>query len=149
GSTKISPYLNRYVLLSNHIDVITFDDAMYVYTKMCRLLLFGRIYERHPRTWDGMQVRSRKGDIRPRAYKAPGALIAYLNEKADEVMDSLDSLSPRQQAIVSNAIRENADAIANSDVFTAMQADVKFSGRAAFGRRSGSSVRAVADPHSP
>jgi len=135
GGGAISPFLNRYMLRNVHIDVLASKSSIYVYSKLCRVILFGRIYEKHTDAWKGMQLKSSRGDIRPRNYYIPGEIAEYMNHKADEAMKALDSLSPRQQRIVDESFKKNVDVIANSEVFRAMQYDVLHSGKNAFSNR--------------
>lgn len=128
---KISPFLNRYMIRDIHLDLIFTRDSIYIYTKMCRLTLFGRIQEEHPEEWQGMQLGLR-GDIRPRTYRIPAGIAAYWNRKADEVKKALESMSPRQQAIAKASFYKNVDKIANSEIFRAMQHDFFHSGIEAF-----------------
>ena len=132
---KLSSFLNRYLLRSVHIDVISTQDSAYVYTKMCRLVLFGRIHEKHPQYWKGMQLHLRQGDIRPRDYRLPEYIADYMNRKADEVKSKLESLSTKQHELIDAMFDENIDVIANSEVFRAMSYDVAHSGKDAFSKR--------------
>jgi hypothetical protein len=129
---QISPYLNRYLLRNIHIDLISTENSAYVYTKMCRLVLFGRIQEEYPSQWRGMKLNLRHGDIRPRDYHLPAGIADYMNRKADQVKQVLDSLSPKQQEIIDTSIKKNADLIANSEIFRAVQYDIAYSGKKAF-----------------
>jgi hypothetical protein len=133
--SEISPFLNRYLLRNLHVDLISTRDSAYVYTKMCRLILFGRIQEKHPNQWIGMKLKLRRGEIRPRDYHLPGGVKGYMNRKADEVMQILDSLSPRQQEIVDASFEKNVDLIANSEIFRAFEYDLAHSGERAFSKR--------------
>jgi hypothetical protein len=130
--SQISPYLNRYLLRNIHIDLISTQNSAYVYTKMCRLILFGRIQEKYPGQWKGMKLNLRHGSIHPRDYHLPSGIADYMNRKADEVKLILDSLSPRQQEIVDASFQRNVDSIANSEIFRAMQYDFAYSGAKAF-----------------
>lgn len=132
---RISPYLNRYLLRNVHIDVISTQDSVYVYAKMCRLVLFGRIQEKHPQLWDGMQLHLRQGDIRPRDYRLPEGIADYMNRKANENKNILESMSSRQHEIIDAMFDKNVDAIANSEAFRAMGYDIAHSGKEAFSKR--------------
>ncbi len=132
---EISPFLNRYFLRNVHMDIISTNDSVYIYTKMCKLILFGRIQEKHKQLWKGMKLHAKGGDIRPRNYLVPEYMSDYWNRKADEVKNILKSLSPRQQEIGDKAFYKNVDAIANSEIFRAMQYDVAHSGQKAFSNR--------------
>ena len=132
---QISPFLNRYLLRSVHLDLISTESSAYVYTKMCRLILFGRIQEEHPNQWKGMQLRLRKGDIRPRDYHLPGGIMEYLNLAADESNRALESMSMKQQEVIEDMFEKKADEIADSEVFRAMKHDIAHSGDAAYSKR--------------
>lgn len=131
-SPRISPFLNRYFLRSAQIDLITSQSSIYIYTKMCKILIFGRIHEKRPNDWLGLQLHAKRGLLLSARSKVPGALAEYLNEKADDAKHTLDSLSPNQRDKVDALVMSNLDNIANSDLFDAMRYDVMHSGKAAF-----------------
>jgi hypothetical protein len=132
---QISPFLNRYLLRNIHIDLISTKDSAYVYTKMCRLILFGRIQEKYPHQWKGMKLNLRRGDIHPRDYCLPEGIAYYINRKADEVKQLLDSLSPRQQAIADDSFNKNVNLISNSEIFRAFLQDFAYSDEKALSER--------------
>lgn len=132
---KISPFLNRYMLRNVHLDVISTSRSAYIYTKMCRVILFGRIQEERPKSWNGMQLHLCKGDIRPRSYLLPAEIVDYMNDKAGQAKIALESLSSKQYELIDSEFHKNVDAIANSEVFRAMRYDVAHSGTEAFSRR--------------
>jgi hypothetical protein len=68
----------------------------------------------------------------PRHYVIPKGIADYMNEKADQTKAILSSLSPQQDRKVDQAIKENLDDLAASEIFRAMNYDVAHSGSAAF-----------------
>jgi len=114
------------------MDVLCSKTSAIVYTKMCRLILFGFIKE-NPRHWKGTKLHVNAGLIVPRDYVVPAKIADYMNEEANQSGDVLASLSPRQKRMINEMIIENADEVANSEVFRAMYYDVAHSGRNAFG----------------
>ena len=92
---QISPYLNRYLVRNIHIDLISTEKSAYVYTKMCRLILFGRIQEEHPNQWVGMKLNLKHGTIRPRDYHLPAGIADYMNRKANQIKQMLESSFPK------------------------------------------------------
>ena len=128
----VSPFLNRYLLRTVHTDVIASKSWTVVYTKLCRILIFGFISVDDPSGWKGMKLHVRSGVIEPTDYMIPAGIMKYINDKADEVKNALNSLSPKQDQIVSKSIQENLDRIANSESFRAMSYDIAHSGKAAF-----------------
>jgi hypothetical protein len=134
---EISPFLNRYLLRSIHMDVLVSESSAIVYTKLCRVTIFGFIYEANPLGWQGMKLHVNKGTIRPRDYLLPGEIFKYINDKASQVKEALNSLSPKQEQKVAKVIAENLDEIANSEIYRAMSYDVAHSGKAAFKHERG------------
>lgn len=127
----ISPFLNRYLLRSVHMDLICSDTSAMVYTKMGHLMLFGFIQEDSKR-WRGTKLHVNNGLVMPRDYRLPRIIANYWNEKANEATKALASTSPRQKQKIQEAIRKNADELANSELFRAIQYDVLHSGKNAF-----------------
>jgi len=129
----ISPFMNRYLLRSVHMDVLCSDTSAIVYTKMCRLVLFGFIQQGNSHHWKGTKLHVKSGLVAARDYVVPGEIADYMNEKADHSAKILASLSPRQKQMIHEMIMDNAGELANSEVFRAMYYDVAHSGRDAFG----------------
>jgi hypothetical protein len=127
----ISPFLNRYLLRSVHMDVICSNTSAMVYSKMGHLILFGFIQEDSKR-WKGTKLRVNNGLVMPRDYRLPKNIAVYWNEKANEGTKALASVSPRQKQKIQEAILKNADELANSELFRAIQYDVLHSGKNAF-----------------
>lgn len=114
------------------MDVLCSKTSAIVYTKMCRLILFGFITE-NPHHWEGAKLHVNAGLVGARDYVVPGKIADYMNEEANHSGDVLASLSPRQKRMINEMIIEDADEVANSEVFRAMYYDVAHSRRNAFG----------------
>lgn len=134
---NISPFLNRYFLRSVHIDVIATKKSAHVYTKICRLIIFGRIHEKQPRQWKGLQLKLKKGTVKLGKYHLPPGIVEYWNTKADETQKALNSISPRQQEKLDKNFEENIDDYIGSEVFRAMEYDIYHSGDEAFSKKDG------------
>ena len=132
---EISPFLNRYFLRSVHFDVIATKQSAYIYSKMCRVIIFGRIQEKRRKEWKGSQIKLRKGSIEPRDYHVPPGIFEYWNLKADEAKKALDSMSSRQQEKLSRYVEANIDRFSDSEVRRAIEYDIYHSGRKAFNGR--------------
>ncbi|MBI5020364.1 MAG: hypothetical protein HZB59_02915 [Ignavibacteriales bacterium] len=132
-ASDTSPFLNRYFLRTIHMDLLTTDTSIMIYTKMCRIIIFGFIRQNNSNRWKGTKLHINHGTIVPRTrYIIPAGLAAYFNEKADEAKAALNSLSPNQERKVENAIKQNLDGIANSEIFRAIASDFAQSGTKAF-----------------
>jgi hypothetical protein len=128
----ISPFFNRYLLRSVHMDVLASETSAIVYSKLCRLIVFGFIREDNPEYWRGMKLHCEGGTIEPRDYLLPKQIADYMDQKANQTARIFSSLSPRQKRKTRKLINEHLDEIAGSETFRAMYYDVAHSGRTAF-----------------
>ena len=132
NNLDISPYLNRYLLRSTHMDIISSDKEAFVYTKLGRLLLFGFIHEEQRHQWRGTKLHVGNAKIHPREYHVPGWVGKYLNDKANQVREKMGEMSEAQRGKVDAMIQEHLDEIGSSEGFRAMEYDVMHSGNKAF-----------------
>ncbi len=132
SGSAISPFLNRYLLRSIHMSVICSNTSAIVYTKMGHLILFGFIQEDTSKRWKGTKLHVNKGLVMRGDYRLPQNIADYWNEQANEGAKALASISPRQKQIVQESIQENADELANSELFRAIKYDYYHSGKNAF-----------------
>jgi hypothetical protein len=130
--SELSPYLNRYLLRTVHMDIVASDDSAYVYTKLGRVILFGFIREKHKHHWRGTKLYVGSAKIKPRDYYVPQWFHHYTNDKANKVMETMRNLSPKQLDKIEELIDNNLDEIAQTESFRAMEYDVFYSGRKAF-----------------
>jgi hypothetical protein len=130
--SELSPYINRYLLRSVHMDVIASQRDAFVYTKLGRIILFGFIHESHRHDWRGTELHVGHDKIKPRDYYIPGWVSNYINNKASHVMEVMRNISPRQRESIEEMIDEHIDEIAASEGFRAMEYDVMLSGNKAF-----------------
>jgi hypothetical protein len=133
SSSRISPFINRYLQRSIAFDVIRAGGSIVVFTKMGHLMLFGCVQHAHHHIWKGTKMHLNKGKIFPAGdFVVPGFLLTYFNNKADENAKLMDSVSPKQQEVIRKAFMDNIEGMADSDVFKALEYDVNLSGEEAF-----------------
>ena len=129
----LSPFVNRYILRSIDGDILVSENRAFTYVKMGKVLLFGWIWEAHPRQWRGTKLRVRKGYIMPQAYKLPGDVAhLVLVDRPNKAMALLRELSPRQKAKIDTLLREQREKVSKSKVFQALLRDADMFGRDAF-----------------
>lgn len=132
GTPGVSPMINRYFLRATDLDVVAGSDTVFVYTKLLRLIVIGFVRMPRKHGWHGGKLHVRRGVWGTRAYRMPGLMARYLSSRADRHAVALRSLSERQREKTSRLIDANLDAIATSEAFRAMAADVDLAGDAAF-----------------
>lgn len=129
---RLSPYFNRYVLRSVHLDILHSRSAQIVFSKMCQFLLFGWIRQEAPRKWRNTKLHLKRGVLGPCEYALPEAILSYLNEKADATAGALASLSDAQRTKLERHLWANVDALKGSEVMRAVSANVAHAGKEAF-----------------
>jgi hypothetical protein len=133
GGRVVSPFLNRYLLRTWDLDVVTSAEGCFTYAKLGRVVVFGFIRVLRPRRWKGTNLHVREGVLWGVDCSLPGFLPHYWNDRADLLGRTLNGLSRRQQSKVDQVFRSTTiDDLAGSDAFRAMSSDVFLSGAAAF-----------------
>lgn len=129
---NLSPFMNRYILRTVDIDVIRSENSACVYTKMCKLVLFGFIQPPSPRIWKGTKLHVKHGAIGSTHYVVPENILEYFNHRASMAGKALAKISQKQADKINNIILDQIDEVSYSEVFRAMSRDVAFSGKKAF-----------------
>lgn len=132
STSKISPFLNRYLVRNVHMDVPCSDNRAYVYTKMGRCIIVGFIVEPDSKQWKNTLLHVKKGLVQKSTCRIPRFFTNYWNQKADESAKVLASISPKQKEKITKNILENADDFIRSSTFRALKYDIKHSGKSAF-----------------
>jgi len=128
-----SPFINRYIMLTSHMEVVYSKSSVTICTKLGRIFLFGFVQEYISGRWKGTKLHVRSGSIiLPRKYVIPTEILMYMNDRANEAANVLASISAKQGEIIEDTIIQNADEIIDSDIFRAMQYDIRHSGKEAF-----------------
>lgn len=130
---KISPFMNRYIMLTADMAILYSDRSVTVYTKMANILLFGLVQKYAANRWKGTKLHVNSGSMMsPGTYVIPTEVLEFINERADKAAGLLASLSDKQRSKIRNAIIQDIDVFADSDAFLAMQHDLLCSGKEAF-----------------
>jgi hypothetical protein len=129
---KWSPFLNRYIMRSSGIDVVTWDHCAMVYTKMGRLLLFGFLTRQERRSWVGTRLHVREGCIGAKRYKVPPFVFSHINDLSEIVASSIASISPAQYEKVERAFLKKVSEGRESELVRAIRQDVRLFGEQAF-----------------
>lgn len=129
---KTAPYLNRYLMRSVGLSLIVLPNRVYTYAKLRRLLILGRIQDKHPEEWKDTEIAMRRGNIGKPILRAPYMLENHIIKCANRIPELDDAMSPKQKAIIQSEITAKADRIANSEVFEAFLYDLNLFGDEAF-----------------
>lgn len=129
---NLSPFMNRYILRTVDIDAIRSDSGACVFTKMCKLNLFGFIQPPNPKLWKGTKLHAKRGFIGNKKYMLPNNILDYFNNRANMAGEIFANMSDNQASKINNLILEKKDEVAYSEVFRAMRRDVALSGKKAF-----------------
>ena len=132
-----SPHFARFLLRMPSLGTHCRNGAGYVVVKMARLLVFGTVASGNERReWKATQLHIGGGSWGVEEYHVPGWLDGYLNRGAELLQKHADELSLRQKKLTNEktweAIKEDVDAVAESDVMRAFEADLKLFGQVVF-----------------
>ena len=108
----------------------------FVYSKLGCFAIFGFIDVLHPKEWGGTKVHVRNGVIAPRTFTLPYSVGKYLSDRATKAWELMKTMSENQQRKVDSAIETDPERFLKSEVFRAMQQDVKMFGSKAFARKA-------------
>jgi len=129
---NISPFMNRYIMDTLDMAILYSERSVTVYAKIGRILLFGLVQKYAANRWKGTKLHVNSGSITPATYSIPTEILEFINERANKVASSLASLSDKQRGKIREAILQDIDSFADSDIFLAMQRDLMCSGEEAF-----------------
>lgn len=135
GSFNFPPNINRYLTRNVELDVGAGSKSAFVFSKLGRFAIFGFIDVSSPKEWISTKVHVRHGTIGPRTYTLPYSVGTYLSDRATKVWELMKTMSENQQRKVDSTIEANPDRFLNSEVFKAMQQDIKMFGSKAFTRK--------------
>ena len=133
----VSPHYSRFVLRTPAVGTRCRDGAGYVIAKMARLIVFGTVAPgKERKDWKATQLHVEGGSWGVEEYHLPGWVKHYLELGAEKQGKFVEELSARQKQRTNEAIMEaiddDADVVASSDVFRAFEADLKLFGESAF-----------------
>lgn len=122
------PNINRYLMRAIHMDICQGSEAIFTYSKMGRFIIIGLVHEPNQTRWRGSKVHATHGYVAPSDYVVPGALGAYLNEKALQMRASIASVSDKQREKIRSHFQSNIDRYIGSDACVATLADIEMFG---------------------
>lgn len=135
GSFNFPPNINRYLIRNVELDVGAGTKSAFVYSKLGRFAIFGFIDVLSPKEWSGTKVHVRHGTIGPRTYTLPYSVGTYLSDRATKAWELMKTMSENQQRKVDSTVEADPERFLNSEVFQAMQQDIKMFGSKAFTRK--------------
>ncbi len=135
----ISPHYSRFVLRTPAVGTRCSQGSGYVIVKMARLIVFGTVSSgKERKDWKATQVHVEGGSWGVEEYHVPGWVKNYLELGAEKQGKFVEELSARQKQrtneTIMDAIDDDADIVASSDVFRAFESDLQLFGSSAFQR---------------
>lgn len=116
-------FINRYFFLTVDIDVAWNEERAFVYTKMCRMILFGRLYDSKPRMWKGLKIQGRNGIVGPKTMKIGQDTINYIYSRVKNAAAVGNDLSNNQKGIIGKSTQRNVNRALNSQSKRAWEYD--------------------------
>lgn len=124
--------MNRYILRSIDTDVVYGPKDLFIYAKLCRIVLLTFLRIKNSDEWEGTRIYERGVIKVGQSYAVPGHFAEYLKDKARKVRAICARLSERQKGKSSQALISNLDRFRKSETMSAMNQDVFLFGDSAF-----------------
>ena len=131
-NTDVPENINRYFLRNMHMDVLSGNGNIMVYTKLPKFIILGLAGHSESKMLRSSRVSISGGKIAPQTYHWPTGFAEYLFGKAKVVGELYRTISSSQQAIIDKSIKSNPDRVATSGTFAAFQHDLEMFGPSVF-----------------
>lgn len=132
GLPDIPPNINRYILRTVDLDIGYDSTNIFVYSKMCKVMLVGFINIKEPKQWGGTKLHINKGILGSKKYSLPDYFGEYQFNRARRIGAIQEKLSLRQKEKIDLDYIADPERAIRSETFEAMDQDVFLFGRAAF-----------------
>lgn len=119
----VAPNINRHVMRSTFIDLISNGNKQLICTKLPRFFVFGVLQDDRPNDWRGTIINANKGII-PIRQNVPKGFSHYLNSRAYHESELHASMSDRQKKKITDSFLSDLDRVKTSDSFQAMKRDM-------------------------
>jgi hypothetical protein len=106
---------NRYLVRSIEPDVVRGKESIFVYAKMCRVLIIGFIQKSPNEKWRGTKLHVRKGEIGGLNYELPSQLLKNMCDRAQRLIELETKLSPRQRQKIDDEFEKQKERALNSE----------------------------------
>lgn len=124
--------INRYFLRNMHMDVLTGNGEIMVYTKLPKFIVLGLAGHSESKLMRASRVALSGGRVHPQSYHWPAGFGDYVFGKAKEVSELYRKISPGQQAIIEKSLAKNPERAATSGTIAAFKHDLDMFGKAVF-----------------
>lgn len=130
--------INRYLLRSVDLDVVTSGEQAYVYIKLPYILIIGFIHISSPNQWNGTKVHVKTGVLGGTDYQLPDFILNHLIEKSENSDKIKDKFSDKQNKKIESTVKNNLDRVMKSGTFDALVGDASLHGAKLFKREKDS-----------
>ena len=129
GDKNLLDFIHRYFFLSVDVDVAWNEERAFVYTKMCRIILFGRLYDVKPKMWKGLKVSANRGIIGPKTMKIGQDTLNYIFSRVKNAALMENSLSEVQKEKIHKSSQKDINRILSSESKRAWDYDNKINSK--------------------
>lgn len=125
---KFASNIHRYLLNAIDVEIPSNNEQAFVYVKLPYILHVGFINVKHPEHWKGTKLHIHNGILCSRRCIIPGEIGNYLNSRAEEIKEKMNSISEKQKEVIHKSFEKNLDRVATSNTFKAMNIDFELFG---------------------
>ena len=122
---KIPSNMNRYLLRAPEIDIVFTSKSVFIYSKLCRAVVFGFIEMPQAKKWTGTKLHVNAGRVPDGRIFMDQAVIDYMMARARRLEDLTQSMSPAQRQRIEDAFKRDPNRVLSSDSVRARNADIE------------------------
>ncbi len=120
--------INRYLLRSVDIDVVSSKAEAFVYVKLPHMVLTGFIHFLPRRKWLGTKIHVKRGTVGREQPEIPGEVGRFIEEKARRMQSIQSTISEKQKEKIDRAARKDFLRPDKSRSLEALEADFRLFG---------------------
>jgi len=113
--SNLPPNFNRYLVRIVEQDVVRGKESVFVYAKLCRVLIVGFVQKSPNEKWRGAKLHVRKGEIGGMNYELPSQLLKYMCGRAQRLIELEAKLSPNQRQKIDAEYEKQKERALNSE----------------------------------
>jgi hypothetical protein len=119
-----SPFINRYILSTIDLDVVSWKPTPTVaYAKLGRLLFFGVIQDEHGNIFKGTKIQNKGILKQPTVYEVSSLILNHIGERANRTGAAASSMSLKQQSKIEQMVKDNIEKVETSEYLRGLKYD--------------------------
>lgn len=132
GPSDLPAGINFYITRTVEMDLVTAGSNVFVFSKMCGLVIVGFINRSMNYNWKGTRISVFGGTVGEHEMSIPKGFLNYFQTQGAKSMEVMNNLSARQKEKIDVDFEKSETAMLGSKTFEAILSDYVLSGGRAF-----------------